>query len=255
MTITRINRTVRLHVLLIAAALPADRMAAAADEPANGRLIIPLNGKNLDGWKLKGTEAKSRWVVGEARLDPDNSRRLIVASVTGSAGELINSEPHGVDIYTAEKFGDATINLEFMVPEGSNSGVYVMGEYEVQILDSYGREKLTSGDLGSLYGASPPRVNAAKKPGQWQQMLIEFEAPKFNRGKKVANARFKRVVINGQVVQEDVEMPGPTPGGVRGKEAPHGPLMFQGDHGPVAYRHIKIMDRQQNDPDQPQQER
>ena len=69
-----------------------------------------------------------------------------------------------------------------MVPKGSNSGIYVMGEYEVQILDSYGKpaDKLTQGDLGALYSAAAPKVNASKKPGEWQKFVIEFQAPKFD---------------------------------------------------------------------------
>ena len=156
------------------------------------------------------------------------------------AGELINAQGGGVDIYTLEKYGDGTISLELMVPKGSNSGVYVMGEYEVQVLDSYGKEKIGPGDIGGLYGAAAPRVNAAKAPGEWQKLVIEFQAPKFDGDKKVANAVFKKVILNGQVLHENVELKGPTPGGITGKEAPQGPLMFQGDHGPVAYRNIQI---------------
>ena len=71
--------------------------------------------------------------------------------------------------------------------------------------------------------------------------MIDFLAPKFDAAdRKIANAKFLRVRLNGQVVQENAEMKGPTPGGVTGKEAPEGPLMFQGNHGPVAYRNIKI---------------
>ena len=128
-----------------------------------------------------------------------------------------------------------------MVPKGSNSGIYVMGEYEVQILDSYGKTKVGAGDVGGLYGAQAPRVNAAKAPGESQRFVIDFRVPKFaDDGKKIANARFVKVTLNGQVIHEEVEMKGPTPGGLTGKEAAQGPIMFQGNHGPVAYRNIKI---------------
>jgi len=148
-----------------------------------------------------------------------------------------------VDIYTEQKFGDCTIEVEFMVPKGSNSGVYVMGEYEVQILDSFGKKKVGPGDLGGLYGAAAPRVNAAKKPGEWQKFVIDFQTPRFEGTKKVKNARFLKITLNDEVIHENVEMKGPTPSGVTGKEAPTGPLMFQGDHGPVAFRTIKITPR------------
>lgn len=117
-----------------------------------------------------------------------------------------------------------------------------MGEYEIQVLDSYGKpdDQLTQGDLGAIYSAAAPKKNVAKKPGEWQKFLIDFQAPKFDGEKKIANARFIKVVLNGSVLHENVEVKGPTPGGLTGKEAATGPLMFQGDHGPVAYRNIKI---------------
>ena len=132
-----------------------------------------------------------------------------------------------------------------MVPKGSNSGIYVMGEYEVQVLDSFGKpaDKLTQGDLGALYSAAAPKVNASKKPGEWQKFVIEFQAPKFEGAKKVANAKFVKVTLNDVVLHENVEMKGVTPGGLTGKEAATGPLMFQGDHGPVAFRNIKVTSR------------
>ena len=128
-----------------------------------------------------------------------------------------------------------------MVPQESNSGVYIMGEYEVQVLDSYGHARLNNGDMGAVYGAAPPAVNASKKPGEWQQYVIEFRAPRFDAsGRKTENARFLKVELNGQVLHQDLVMPGATPGGVTGKEVPEGPLMFQGNHGPVAYRNIVV---------------
>jgi hypothetical protein len=176
--------------------------------------------------------------VGTCRLDEKNPARLEVNKDVG--GELINAAGGGVDISTVEKYGDCVVDLEFMVPKGSNSGIYLMGEYEVQILDSYGKEQIGQGDLGAIYSAAVARVNAAKKPGEWQRFVIDFQAPRFEDGKKVANAKFIRVTLNDQIIHEKVEVKGPTPGGLTGKEAATGPLMFQGDHGPVAYRNIKI---------------
>ncbi|HEX7897168.1 MAG TPA: DUF1080 domain-containing protein [Planctomycetota bacterium] len=199
--------------------------------------VEPFNGKDLAGWKLKGAAEKSKWKVGKASLDPAAQNKFLVAE----GGELVNAQGGGVDIYSEAKHGDAVIEVELMVPKGSNSGVYVMGEYEVQVLDSFGKEKMGTGDIGALYGAAPPRLNASKAPGEWQKMVIDFRAPKFGAdGKKTANAAFVKVELNGQVIQENVEMKGPTPAGVTGKEAAEGPLMFQGDHGPVAFRNIRI---------------
>lgn len=198
----------------------------------------PFNGRDLTGWKLKGPESKSRWRVGKASLDPQDPRKLVVSE---GEGELVNVQGGGVDIYTEARWGDALIEVELMVPKGSNSGIYIMGEYEIQVLDSYGKAKVGPGDLGGIYGAQAPRFNASRPPGEWQKFVIDFRAPKFDAsGKKTANARFVKVVLNDQVIHEEVEMKGPTPGGVTGKEAPTGPLMFQGDHGPVSYRNIRI---------------
>ena len=213
------------------------RLAIALALLVPGQAQEPFNGKDLAGWKLKGAEAKSRWKVGKASLDAADPKKFAVAE----GAELVNAAGGGVDLYTEAKWGDALIELELMVPKGSNSGVYVMGEYEVQVLDSFGKEKMGTGDIGALYGAAPPKLNASKAPGEWQKMTIDFVAPKFGAdGKKTANAKFVKIELNGQVIQENVEMKGPTPAGVTGKEAATGPLMFQGDHGPVAFRAIKI---------------
>lgn len=222
--------------LLTVALTLAVALAQAADP------VQPFNGKNLDGWKLKD-EKKSNWVVGCFVMNPDNPKELQARRRTGTdVIELVNARGGGCDIFTAEKFGDCIIELEFMVPKGSNSGIYVMGEYEVQILDSYGKadDKLTQGDLGAIYSAAAPKKNVARAPGEWQKFLIDFQAPKFEGDKKTANARFIKIMLNDTVLHENVEVKGPTPGGLTGKEAATGPLMFQGDHGPVAYRNIKI---------------
>ena len=208
----------------------------AADEKAD----IAFNGKNLDGWKLKGSKEKSNWTVGKATLNSQSPNQLTVAESQGEQAELINAKNGGVDIYTEKKWGDCTIELELMVPQRSNSGVYVMGEYEIQVLDSYGKERVGPGDIGGIYGGAAPKKNASKKPGEWQKFVIDFQAPRFEGDKKVANAKFLKITLNGEVIHENVEMKGVTPTGVTGKEAATGPLMFQGDHGAVAFRNIKI---------------
>lgn len=207
-------------------------MATAADP------ISPFDGKSLSGWKVKGDEKKSKWKVGVASLDENASNKIVLKD---GSGELVNTEGGGVDIYTEAKFGDCIVEVEVMVPKGSNSGVYLMGEYEVQVFDSFGKVKLGQGDMGAIYSAAAPRVNASKKPGEWQKFVIDFQAPKFEGDKKVAKGKFIKVTLNDQVIHENVEVEKSTGGGLTGKESATGPLMFQGDHGPVAYRNIKIM--------------
>ena len=228
-----------MHVKLVPALCALWFMAASACADDTKKSATPFNGKDLSGWRFKGdNKEKSKWRVGKASLDPDNPSRFVVAA---QGNELVNAEGGGVDIYSEFKHGDAVIEVELMVPKGSNSGVYVMGEYEVQVLDSFGKKEVTNSDIGALYGAAPPKVNASKPPGEWQKFVIDFLAPRFDEsGKKVANAKFEKITLNDKVIQEDVEMKGPTPSGITGKESPTGPIMFQGDHGPVAYRNIKI---------------
>lgn len=216
-----------------------ERCRASLGRPEGDR---PFNGKNLDGWKVKGhhPKRKSHWTVGSARPNPDKPKEFLVAE---KGCELINARSHGRDLYSTYTHGDAVILIEVMVPEASNSGIYVHGEYEIQVLDSFGRDKNPGrGDMGAIYGAAPPTKPVYKKPGEWSQYEIHFQAPRFDaKGKKIANARFLKVILNGAVIHKDVEMKGPTPGGVDGKEKPKGPLLFQGDHGPVSYRTIRIL--------------
>jgi hypothetical protein len=211
--------------------------AAADDKPEPGKPIILFNGKDLTGWKVKSSPAKVQWVVGKAVMDDKNPSKLVVTE--GEGGQLINPN-HAGDLYTEQKFGDGTFEVEFMIPKGSNSGVYLMGEYEIQILDSFGKEKVGPGDLGGLYSTKAPLVNASKKPGEWQKFVIEYQTPRFEDGKKVSNMKLIKVTLNDMLIHENVEAKGPTGGQLTGKEAATGPLMFQGDHGPVAFRNVKF---------------
>jgi len=204
--------------------------------------VSPFNGKDLTGWKAKpeGT-VQPKWRVGAAKPDQANPKKFVVAPGT----ELVNdTDGHGksTDFYSEATFGDALITLEVMVPKESNSGIYVMGEYEVQVLDSFGHDANPGpGDMGAIYGAAPPNHPKYLAPGQWNTYEIYWVAPKFDGdGKKVANGKFQKIVLNGVVIHENLEMKGPTPGGVDGKEKAKGPLMFQGNHGPVSYRNIRV---------------
>lgn len=206
-------------------------------------VTMPFNGKDLTGWKIKGDAAKSKWAVGTSAMDEKNPGKLTFTPLgtDTKVPELVNAATGSLDLSSDAKFGDGVFELEFMVPKGSNSGIYMMGEYEIQILDSFGRTKVGPGDLGGLYNAAAPTVNAAKKPGEWQKFVIDFQAPKFDAaGKKTSNAKFVKVTLNDQVIHENVEMKGPTPGGLTGREAATGPLMFQGDHGPVSFRNLRV---------------
>jgi len=239
-------------LLLLVAGLSEIAPAVARQDgakPAKGakakgpKADVVFDGKDVElkQWQLKKHgRNKSNWMVGSAKPDKDKPREFVVAK---KGTELINAKGRGVDIYSKYVHGDAILRLEVMVPQGSNSGIYVHGEYEIQILDSHGREaKPGKGDMGAIYGAAPPTKPKYKKPGEWSTYEIHFLAPRFDADrKKTANAKFLKVILNGQLIHENVEMKGPTPGGVTGKEHAKGPIMFQGDHGPVAYRNITVL--------------
>jgi hypothetical protein len=200
----------------------------------------PFNGKDLTGWEIKN-KAAAKWTVGEAAMSATDSKLLEVKPGPGALVNVVAGHNQSHDIYSTEKYGDVRVELEVMVPKGSNSGIYMMGEYELQVFDSHGNKNMTAGDMGAIYSAAVPKVNASKAPGEWQKYVIEFRAPKFDeKGNKTKNAVFAKVELNGTVLHENVEMKGPTPGGLTGKEAATGPIMFQGDHGAVAYRNIKV---------------
>lgn len=209
--------------------------------------------------------ASGGWVTLASLDDRTWAHRNGWRSGTGAvgAGPGITAEPGtGVllntavgrpgDLVSRADFGDCEVSLEFMVPEGGNSGVYLQGRYEVQILDSAGKTQPGPGDCGGIYErwdetrspsgfeGTPPSTNAAKPAGTWQRYEIVFRAPRFGPdGLKTENARFERITHNGVVIHENVELTGPTRGGW-GAEAGEGPIRLQGDHGPIAYRNIRV---------------
>jgi hypothetical protein len=216
---------------------------AAATCWAGEREKVALIGEDLSAFSGDTGAWK---IVGEVRLDPDDARRFVTSPGIGVA---VNG-PSGRTghLFSKHEHGDVEAHIEFMVPKGSNSGVYFQGRYEVQILDSWGVEHPKYGDCGGIYQrwkdgrgfeGHPPRVNASRPPGQWQSFDCVFRAPRFDaKGKKTANAVFVKVVHNGKVIHEDVEVTGPTRAAAFGEEEATGPLMLQGDHGPVAYRNV-----------------
>jgi hypothetical protein len=206
-----------------------------------------LNGRDLEGWRAIG-DSQHEWVTAKAVtwkriFDP---KRLTF--VAGPGDRIVNGkEGRTRYLATNENLGDCELYLEFMLAQGSNSGVFLNGQYELQLFDSFGYTGgLQPGDNGAIYrledntGGWPPLTNASRPPGAWQSLQIWFRAPRFENGKKVANARFLRVLLNETLVQENIEVPAPTGHHGNLKEAPSGPLMLQGDHGPVAFRNIYV---------------
>jgi hypothetical protein len=158
------------------------------------------------------------------------------------------------NLFTQLEHGDIALALDFMMPKGSNSGIYLQGRYEIQLFDSWGVKVPHVTDCGSIYErwderrpegkkgyeGHPARANASLAPNLWQHLEIEFRAPRFdNQGKKVSSAQFIKVKLNGMVIHENVILSGPTRAAAFNDEKPAGPIMIQGDHGPVAFRNIQ----------------
>ena len=182
-----------------------------------------------------------------AEVKAENKKLLVIKE---GEGLLINGRKGKCNnILTKKYYKDIAFHLEFMLAKNSNAGVYFMGRYEIQIFDSYGKGKWGFADLGGLYQRWPPargagvaaKVNASKKPGEWQTMDVVFRAPRFDEdGIRTAQAFFKEVRINGQLVQENLYAVGPTRSSKFNDEAAIGPIMIQGDHGPIVIRKMTV---------------
>ena len=157
------------------------------------------------------------------------------------ADDYIEVLPGAGDIQTRDGFGDVQLHVEFATPvkvEGSgqergNSGLYLMGKYEIQILDSYQNTTYADGQAAALYGRQPPLVNASRPPGEWQTYDIIFRRPRFDaKGKLISPARVT-VIHNGVLVQDNVTLTGPTGHHAQPPYKRHSsemPIMLQ-DHG------------------------
>jgi Domain of Unknown Function (DUF1080) len=229
-----------------------------------------FNGKDLSGWKFRNPRAKEVWkVCDQVRLDASDPARLAPLGRGGaaSAALLCGDDGRGSDIMTEESFTDYQLHIEFTVPKGSNSGVYNRGLFEIQVFDSFGKPKLGFHDCGSLYERAFPRENLSKPPGQWQTYDITLKGKKLTllwNGKSVyenQDVRYGETDRDAYIRlnQENAGKPdllkvklreeggryvgyfgeGGTRSGLDGPDRP-GPILLQGDHGPVAYRNILI---------------
>ncbi len=198
--------------------------ATLGARPPEGAIVL-LDGKSLDAWQSRGGEPAA-WTLEDGYM--------IV-------------KPGSGNIVTRDSFpGDFQLHVEFAVPympeakgqARGNSGIYLQGRYELQVLDSYGLDSLDN-DCGGIYKQHKPLVNACKPPLQWQTYDIDFQAPVLEDGKVVKKAR-ATIKQNGVVIHDDVEIE-PTPGGIAGDTASAGPILLQ-DHGNlVQFRNMWIL--------------
>lgn len=246
----------KAHLILNLAAASAVALSAAEaiPQPASAKGSAALhpvtlfNGHDLSGWRNPTGE----WTPVKAVLLGRTNQATF--AITPGRGVLVNGAAgKTVDLLSTFEHGDVEAHLEFCIPKGSNSGVYFMGRYEIQILDSHGKKTVGPGDCGGIYerwkdnkgyDGHAPKVNAARPAGDWQTLDVVFRAPRFDaNGKKTANAKFIKVSLNGTTIHENVECTGPTRSAkfeIEKDEKPKGPVQFQGDHGPVAFRNIQF---------------
>jgi len=170
--------------------------------PAWGAPVTLFDGRDLAAWRSENTQ----WRVEQG---------------------VLTSKASGANLVTRQAFEDFTLHVEFRYPAGSNSGVYLRGRYEVQIEDTRGREP-ASDHLGGIYGFIPPSEDAAGPAGTWQSFDITLVG------------RHVTVVLNGKTVIANQAIPGITGGALDSREGEPGPIMLQGDHGPVEYRNIVL---------------
>ncbi|MBA4054485.1 MAG: hypothetical protein C0490_07230 [Marivirga sp.] len=212
---------------------------------------LPLN--DLSAFK---TPAKNWKIMGQVSGSYENT----VSKSEKGSGILFNDfDPKAqfnatTNLFTQLEHGDIFLALDFMIPKGSNSGIYLQGRYEIQLFDSWSVKVPHVTDCGSIYErwdekrpegkkgyeGHPARTNASLAPNLWQHLEIEFRAPRFDsQGKKVSSAQFVKVRLNGIVIHENVILGGPTRAAAFTDEKATGPLMIQGDHGPVVFRNIQ----------------
>jgi len=191
--------------------------------------VVLFDGKDLSKWAHKDGSAP-KWKV-------ENG----YAEVVAKSGY----------IYTREAFGDCQLHVEFSEPappkgedqDRGNSGVFLQGLYETQVLDSYQSKTYADGQAGAIYGQYPPLVNASRPPGQWQSYDIVFHGPRFAKDGKLLRPARETVFHNGVLVQDNVELSGPTAHGERPPYKAHAeklPLALQDHSHPVRYRNIWI---------------
>jgi hypothetical protein len=189
--------------------------------------IVLFDGRDLSGWVNLKTGEPAAWKVENGYLE--------VAPKTG-------------DIRTKAEFGDCQLHVEFATPSeviGSsqgrgNSGVFLMGRYEIQVLDGYDNRTYADGITGAIYGQYPPLVNASRRPGEWQSYDVIWIAPRFD-GTRLVSPAYETILHNGVVVQYHRELVGPTSHKITRPYEPHGPvgpLHLQDHSNPVRYRNI-----------------
>jgi hypothetical protein len=214
----------------------AEVAPTAPEEPPPSWAMF--NGKDLNGWHTRPGEPRARWFVGNVSIHKKDPTRLYAGpSKTGETGERAMSNLNTrSDAYSEQHVGGGTLDVEFLIPKSAAAGIYLMGEYAIKIADGPVKE-------GADETGVAARVNAARRAGDWQRLVAEYRAPRFEAAQKVANFRIVHLTLNGQVLHEHLELAAPSPAGLTGREAAVGPVLLQGTTGPIAIRSIRFTPR------------
>lgn len=204
------------------------------------------------------TNKAGNWkIVGDASVDISKVNVLNTKPGKGVLASIHEKGKYGqeYELISNFKHGDLDIEMDFMLTKESNSGIYLQGNYEVQLFDSWGKKTAKYNDNGGIYerwnDSKPegekgyegyaPRFNVAKAPGLWQNIKISYQAPRFDAsGKKISNAVFLKIILNGVLIHENVAVSGPTRGSLTAEDVAMGPIRIQGDHGSLAIKNIVI---------------
>jgi hypothetical protein len=195
-----------LTILALIALIPT--LAFSADETG---FVALFNDKDTTGWHLRRADGPNSWSVEDS-----------VLKNTVIAGE------HGTDLVTDKKYWNFTVRYDFQVPDNSNSGFYLRGRHEVQILGDYKTGKPSKGGNGAIYNHTAPSEFASKPAGEWQTVEATII------GNKIT------VVLNGKKIHDNVECNKATGSEIDSKVNEPGPLFLQGDHGTVWFRNLRI---------------
>jgi hypothetical protein len=202
--------TMKKSFILLATLTLALAAPAFAADSEDG--FVPLfNGQDLTGWKLRNPKGTASWTVKDGALVND-----------------VSGGKHGTDLVTEKKFWNFTVRYEFLVPDNSNSGFYLRGRHEIQVLGDYKGGKPSKGSNGALYGVKEPDVFASKPANVWQTAEATIVGHNIT------------VMLNGKKIHDNVECKRPTGAEIDNKVTEPGPIFLQGDHGNVSFRNLRI---------------
>lgn len=243
---------VRMTGLLL---LVCATVGAVADEPKK------TDTKSAEGWidLLKmdvWKKADPGWIITDAvKLNPEKNTRLSATKKDDGTIWMNGENGRLPDLITKREFGDCEVHVEFLIAKNSNSGIKFHAVYEIQICDSLGKKDLSGDDMGGIYPRAEismgmykhldkgiaPKVNASKPAGEWQTLEAIWKSPRLDaKGEKVANAVVVKATLNGELIHENLELKTPTGVNWTIKETATGPFMLQCDHGPIAFRNVRI---------------